>query len=540
MISHLVLIKDFPPIILLLTAVMIGLTNKNRLLEKAIFFVSCMLCIIFLMTSYYSSEYRIFQSILITILIISGLFVLQCNRRNELVALLIYSSLAISITNSSNLLTIFCLIELMMITSCYIIFSGNSESSYFAGLRYIKIHIVAGVFLLLGIMDYYQEFGENFNFAQNSFSKLELNNYRSYKHVFLLIGLLINVAMFPFSAWLPDSYPRATASGSVVLAIFTTKISILVLSRVYWGIDCLSIIGAITLGYSLIYLFLENNLRRMVCYYIIAQNSTLLIAIGFGNSVINKYFPLIISLSSLYCFFAMYVASKLYEQYNISSFTELKIGRNLKNSFWLLIIGFFLMVGFPYTISFFSEYLIHQEIAKSYLSNLISFSSIIITIATIGKLIGYIKFKDLKNLQFNFYKNIEVYLIFLWLIILGVIVQLKEQFLLDSKIMIIQIIKIFVSIYLAKVFLKFIVNKRNRLLIDIDWVYRVFLLKCYKILTTPIFLIIKWWNLHNQQILMAVYKRGQQYLSGREGIKYSSKLNIVISLLLALLLIVYY
>ena len=46
----------------------------------------------------------------------------------------------------------------------------------------------------------------------------------------ILIGVLVNAAAPPFSAWLPDAYPEASAGGTVFLSAFTTKSAVLTLN----------------------------------------------------------------------------------------------------------------------------------------------------------------------------------------------------------------------------------------------------------------------------------------------------------------------
>ena len=55
----------------------------------------------------------------------------------------------------------------------------------------------------------------------------------------ILIAFLVNAAVPPLGAWLPDAYPEATATGAVFLTAFTTKSAVYALVRGYAGTEVL-------------------------------------------------------------------------------------------------------------------------------------------------------------------------------------------------------------------------------------------------------------------------------------------------------------
>ena len=69
------------------------------------------------------------------------------------------------------------------------------------------------VILMVGIA------GHCITLGSITFDVFELNSISSY---LILFGFLINAA-FPFSSWLPDSYPEASFSGSVFLQLLQQK-----------------------------------------------------------------------------------------------------------------------------------------------------------------------------------------------------------------------------------------------------------------------------------------------------------------------------
>ncbi|NDD65888.1 MAG: hypothetical protein EBZ36_18210, partial [Acidobacteria bacterium] len=73
------------------------------------------------------------------------------------------------------------------------------------------------------------------------------------------------------SAWLPDSYPKASPAGSVFLAAFTTKAALFVLIILFAGTKVLVFAGLFMAFYGIVYAILENDMRRLLSYSIISQ-----------------------------------------------------------------------------------------------------------------------------------------------------------------------------------------------------------------------------------------------------------------------------
>jgi multicomponent Na+:H+ antiporter subunit D len=99
----------------------------------------------------------------------------------------------------------------------------------------------------------------------------------------ILIGILINAAAPPVSAWLSDAYPEASPTGSVFLSAFTTKTAVLALILLFPGEPVLIGIGLFMVMYGIVYALLENNIRRILAFSIVNQVGFMVCAIGIGT-----------------------------------------------------------------------------------------------------------------------------------------------------------------------------------------------------------------------------------------------------------------
>lgn len=91
--------------------------------------------------------------------------------------------------------------------------------------------------------------------------------------------------MPPLHAWLPDAYPKATVTGAVFMATFTTKTAVYVLARGFAGFEILSVLGAIMAVYGVCYAIIENDARKILAYHIVSQVGYMVAGIGIGTAM---------------------------------------------------------------------------------------------------------------------------------------------------------------------------------------------------------------------------------------------------------------
>ena len=214
-------------------------------------------------------------------------YALRTKETGEHVAAFFYIGSALGVVFAGDLITVFIFWEVMAWASVLLIWYRRTKASVDAGFRYILVHVVGGVLLLGGIILYMQEPGGLVNgivpFTTDAF------NYASPGAILILLGFIINAAVPPLHAWLPDAYPEATITGAVFMTAFTTKTAVYVLARGFAGftIDGIAILmwlGAIMAIYGVIYAILENDIRRLLAYHIVSQVGYMVCGIGIAAS----------------------------------------------------------------------------------------------------------------------------------------------------------------------------------------------------------------------------------------------------------------
>jgi multicomponent Na+:H+ antiporter subunit D len=192
----------------------------------------------------------------------------------ELSAALAYAGGAIGVSFAGDLIVLFLFWELMALASVVIVWCGGTLRSKRAGIRYLVLHILGGILLKIGIE------GVMVHTGSIEIRPLVLDNIDSW---LVLTGVLVTAAAPPVSAWLADTYPESSPTGSVFLSAFTTKTAVLALIFLFPGESVLIGIGTWMIFYGIIYALLENNIRRILAYSVVNQVGFMVVSVGIGT-----------------------------------------------------------------------------------------------------------------------------------------------------------------------------------------------------------------------------------------------------------------
>lgn len=219
---------------------------------------------------------RLFATIFTIMVFVGGLFSFRIARWYELAAAFTYAAGAIGVCFAGDLITMFVYWELMAIFSTIVVWCGGTPSSRAAGIRYAIMHFLGGVILKVGIV------GVVLGTGSIQIQPMLATDFSTWM---ILIGILINAAAPPVSAWLADAYPETTPTGSVFLSAFTTKTAVLALILLFPGEPVLIGIGLFMVMYGIIFALLENDVRRILSYSVVNQVGFMVVAVGIGTEM---------------------------------------------------------------------------------------------------------------------------------------------------------------------------------------------------------------------------------------------------------------
>jgi len=220
----------------------------------------------------------IFSYVFSIMALIGMVYALHVEDDSEHVSALTYAGGALGVTFAGDFLSLYVFWELMAVSSVFLVWLRREAPAVAAGFRYLLVHVVGGLFLLAGIVLYWSQTG--------SLAFADMGAYAgTAAWALILIAFLLNAAVPPLGAWLPDAYPEATVTGAVFMTAFTTKSAVYVLIRGFAGTELLIWVGAVMAIYGVVYAVLENDARRLLAYHIISQVGYMVCGVGIGTAL---------------------------------------------------------------------------------------------------------------------------------------------------------------------------------------------------------------------------------------------------------------
>lgn len=127
---------------------------------------------------------------------------------------------------SGDLFNLYVGFEVLLMASYVLLTLGGSRSRVRAGVTYVVVNVVSSLVFLVGIALVYAAVG-TLNMAQIAIRMEGVPAGTELAiHLVLLTAFGIKAAVFPLSAWLPDSYPTAAAPVTAVFAGLLTKVGV--------------------------------------------------------------------------------------------------------------------------------------------------------------------------------------------------------------------------------------------------------------------------------------------------------------------------
>jgi multicomponent Na+:H+ antiporter subunit D len=189
---------------------------------------------------------------------------------------MLYAGSAVGAVFAGDLLTLFIFWEILGLSSAFLIWASCSQTSVAVGIRYLLFQVLSGVLLMAGALWFWLDTGSLI------FEEIGLGAAGAWL-IFFAFGIKCG---FPFlHNWITDGYPAATATGTVFLCCFTTKVAVYAMARGFPGTEMLIYIGAFMACYPIFFAVIENDLRRVLAYSMINQLGFMVCGIGVGTAL---------------------------------------------------------------------------------------------------------------------------------------------------------------------------------------------------------------------------------------------------------------
>lgn len=191
---------------------------------------------------------------------------------------------------AGDLFNLFVGFEVLLAASFVLLTIGASAGRVRAGTGYVMVSLVSSLIFLFGIALVYAATG-TLNMAALAVRTGGLSDgTRSAIFAVLLIAFGIKAAVFPLSAWLPDSYPTAPAPVTAVFAGILTKVGIYAIIRAHSllfpgaGLDRMLLVAALlTMLVGILGAIAQSDIKRLLSFTLVSHIGYMVFGVALSN-----------------------------------------------------------------------------------------------------------------------------------------------------------------------------------------------------------------------------------------------------------------
>jgi len=270
---------------------------------------------------------------------------------------------------TGDLFNIFVFLEIASLSGYGLIACGGNDAPL-ATFRYIIMGTIGASCYLLGVGYLYISTG-SLNLMDLSRLLPELYHTRVIltAGALMLVGIALKMALFPLHAWLPEAYYEAPSTVSGVAAPLYTKVAGYLMIRIIYNLfdfhffteifpilEVLGWLAIIALLIGSLYAIAQTDLKKMLCYSVIAQVGYIVLGIALANRAgfSGAILTIINEVCTKSCIFL--ATGAIIYRLGDSRITSLgNLFRRMPITMLAFTVGVFSMIGIPPTMGFFSK-----------------------------------------------------------------------------------------------------------------------------------------------------------------------------------------
>jgi multicomponent Na+:H+ antiporter subunit D len=192
---------------------------------------------------------------------------------------------------SGDLFNLFVSFEILLTASYALLTLGGTTERVRAGAPYLVVSLLSSIIFLAAIAMTYAATG-TVNLADLALRMGDLSpGAANVLQALLLVAFGIKAAVWPMSAWLPDSYPNAPAPVTAVFAGLLTKVGIYAIVRTQTvlfagrGFDSLLMWAALaTMIIGILGAVAQHDIKRLLSFTLVSHIGYLLFGVAIGTS----------------------------------------------------------------------------------------------------------------------------------------------------------------------------------------------------------------------------------------------------------------
>ncbi len=191
---------------------------------------------------------------------------------------------------AGDLFNLFVGFEILLFASYVLLTLGGTPDRIRAGTTYIVVALLSSALFLVSISSIYAATG-TVNLAHLSVRLRDITYpVQLLLEVLLVVTFAVKAAMFPLSAWLPDSYPTAPAPVTAVFAGLLTKVGVYAIIRTETLLfpespvnDVLMAAALLTMVVGILGAIAQAEIKRMLSFTLVSHIGYMVFGISLAS-----------------------------------------------------------------------------------------------------------------------------------------------------------------------------------------------------------------------------------------------------------------
>jgi len=276
----------------------------------------------------------------------------------------------LGMTISGDAFNLYVLLEIAALTSYALLAMGRGKA-YMATFNYVILGTIGACFYLLGVGFLLIKTG-SLNIADMGtiIPGLGGSNTILIAFGFLMVGVWIKMALFPFHGWLPNAYTYAPTATSCLVAPLMTKVSVYVMLRIMFWVysaewifevvqwqSVVMAVAVIAILMGSFFALAQRDIKKMLTYLIVAEIGYMVGGAWTGTSLglTGTIYHIIADGLMTVCLF-MVIGSIVYKK-GSAQFESFKDAfQTMPWTMSALVVAGLSMIGVPPTCGFFSKW----------------------------------------------------------------------------------------------------------------------------------------------------------------------------------------
>jgi multicomponent Na+:H+ antiporter subunit D len=193
---------------------------------------------------------------------------------------------------AGDLFNLFVGFEVLLSASFVLLTIGASAERVRAGIAYVMVSMVSSLIFLIGIAMIYAATG-TLNMAELAIRLDDVpSGTRAALFAVLMVAFGIKAAVFPLSAWLPDSYPTAPAPVTAVFAGLLTKVGVYAIIRAHTllfpgGVldEVLLVAALLTMVVGIFGAIAQTDIKRLLSFTLVSHIGYMVFGIALSTEL---------------------------------------------------------------------------------------------------------------------------------------------------------------------------------------------------------------------------------------------------------------